>query len=262
VHPTLLQLAGLEVTSYGLALTLSFALGIWLAYRRAGRFGIDPELILEIGIAAVVSSLLGSRLLWVLTHREQFQPPLGSWSDAFNFSGLSMQGGIVLAVVVGIGWIRLRRAPLLRTMDVVLPSVALGEGITRIGCFLNGCCYGLACELPWAVRFPEGSIPHGVLGDVALHPTQLYASLGGFALFGLLSAWLARAPRPGRVAAGWLVGTGLLRLLVDAFRYYEPSVTLFPVGDVAFTVNTPVSLAMIAAGALLATAAPKAAEED
>ncbi len=248
MHPVLFSVLGYQVSAYGLALAVAFTLGIGLAVRRAARHGIDPELVLEVGIATLVSSLVGSRLLWVATHRDVFQPPNGTLRDVFGFAGLSMQGGIVLAIVVGVLWILYRRAPLLRTIDVVLPSVALGEGITRIGCFFNGCCHGVVCDLPWAVHFPEGSIPHGVLGDVLLHPTQLYASLGGFALFGLLSVWLARAPVPGAVMAGWLFGTGLLRLVVDAFRYYEPSVTLFPIGDFAFTVNTPVSLGMLVAG--------------
>jgi phosphatidylglycerol:prolipoprotein diacylglycerol transferase len=248
VHPILFSVLGYPVSSYGLALAVSFALGIWLAYRRALRHGIDPELVLELGIAVLVSSLVGSRLLWVVTHREVFRAPNGTLRDALGFAGLSMQGGIVLAIVVGVAWILFRRAPLLRTIEVVLPSVALGEGITRIGCFLNGCCHGVVCDLPWAVRFPVFSIPHGVLGDVLLHPTQIYASVGGFLLFGLLSVWLARAPVPGAVMAGWLFGTGVLRLVVDAFRYYEPSVTLFMIGDFAFTVNTPVSLGMLVAG--------------
>ena len=228
MHPILFRFGDSEVTAYGFALALSFALGIGVAYRRASRHGIDPELVLELGIVVVVTSLVGSRLLWVVTHREVFQAPAGSWSDAFSFAGLSMQGGIALALAAGMGWILYRGAPLLRTLDVLLPSVALGEGVTRIGCFLNGCCHGVVCELPWAVGFPDGSIPPQLFGAVAIHPTQLYASLGGFALFGLLSLWLARRPAAGLVAAGWLLGTGVLRVLVDAFRYYEPSVTLFP----------------------------------
>jgi phosphatidylglycerol:prolipoprotein diacylglycerol transferase len=251
VHPILFRVGGFEVASYGLALALSFAVGIALACRRASRHGVDPELILEVGIAAVVSSLVGSRLLWALTHRDAFTPPEGSWQDALSFAGLSMQGGIVLAATAGIGWTLYRGAPLLRTLDVTLPSLALGEGITRIGCFLNGCCHGVVCDLPFSVRFPEGSIPHQLYGAASLHPTQLYASAGGFALFAVLSLWLARAPAPGRVAAGWLIATGALRMLVDAFRYYEPSVTLFRVGEAAFTVNTPVALGMLLAGAAL-----------
>ena len=251
MHPVLFRIGGLEVVSYSLALAVAFAVGVWVACRRAPRHGVDPELILEVGTAAVVSSLLGSRLLWVVTHPEVFRPPQGTFTDAFGLSGLSMQGGIVLAVVTCIGWIVFRGGSILRTSDLALTSVALGEGITRIGCFLNGCCHGVETDLPWAVSFPAGSLPWQVLGDVAVHPAQLYAAAGGFALFAALSAWLAREPAPGLVAAGWLLGTGFLRIAVDVFRWYEPEVTLATIGGVAFTVNTPVSLAMLAAGAAL-----------
>ena len=252
VHPVLFQLFGNDVSSYGFALAVAFAAGIALAFRRAKRHGIDPELFLEIGIGVVLTSLFGSRLLWVLTHREQFQPPHGTWSDAFSLSGLSMQGGIVLALAFAVLWTRFREAPVARTLDVGSASVALGEAITRVGCFLNGCCHGVACSLPIGVTFPPGSIPHSVVGDVAIHATQLYLSVGSLALFALLSSLLARPVAAGVVASAWLAGAGLLRLVVDAFRYYEPEVTLFTLGSFAFTVNTPVSLGMIAAGAWLA----------
>jgi phosphatidylglycerol:prolipoprotein diacylglycerol transferase len=251
VHPILFRIGGFEVVSYSLALAIAFAAGVWVACRRAPRHGVDPELILEVGTAAVVSSLVGSRLLWVVTHPAEFQPPHGTWTDAFGLAGLSMQGGIVLAAITCLAWIAYRRGPILRTTDLCFTSVALGESITRIGCFLNGCCHGVASGVPWAVSFPAGSLPWQVLGDAALHPTQLYAAAGSLALFAALSAWLAREPAPGAVAAGWLAGTGLVRIAVDAFRYYEPEVTLGSVGGVAVTVNTPVSLAMLVAGAAL-----------
>jgi phosphatidylglycerol:prolipoprotein diacylglycerol transferase len=251
MHPVLFRIGSYEVVSYSLALAIAFAVGVWVACRRAPRHGVDPELILEVGTAAVVSSLVGSRVLWVVTHPDAFRPPHGSWTDAFGLAGLSMQGGLVASAVTCLLWIAYRRGPILRTTDLCLTSVAVGESITRIGCFLNGCCYGVASDVPWAVHFPEGSLPWQVLGDAALHPTQLYAAAGSLGLFAALSAWLAREPAPGAVAAGWLIGAAVLRVAVDAFRWYEPEVTLATLGGVAITVNTPVSLAMLAAGALL-----------
>lgn len=145
------------------------------------------------------------------------------------------------------------RPPLLRAMDVGAPSVVLGEGITRIGCFLNGCCHGVVCALPWGVRFPAGSPAHALFGDAVVHPSQLYASLGSFGLFFALSAWLRRRPFDGAVAAAWLVGASALRMVVDLSRHYEEGVTLFHVGAVPFTVNTAAAVALLLAGVFLWT---------
>jgi phosphatidylglycerol:prolipoprotein diacylglycerol transferase len=268
VHPILFEGGFLTVTSYGVALVLSFAIGIAVAARRATRDGIQGDRIVDVGILILVASLLGSRLLWVLTHRDLVAAQGGllsallPWSgERYGLVGLSMQGGVFLAIVTAFVYLRWRRVPLLRAMDAMAPSVSLGEGITRIGCFLNGCCHGLVCDLPWGVRFPAGSQATALFGDAAVHPTQLYASAGGFAIFALLSVGLARHPFPGAIVCAWLVLFGVQRIAVDLFRFYETSVTLFRVGDIAFTVNTAVALALCLAGAAgyarLSSSSPK-----
>jgi phosphatidylglycerol:prolipoprotein diacylglycerol transferase len=253
VHPVLFELGALRVTSYGVALLIAFGVGIAVAARRAERDGIAPDRIVDVGIVALVASLLGSRLLWLLTHRDLVDGsvltallPFGG--ERYGLSGLSMQGGVVLAIVAVFACLRWRGVPLLPAADAIAPTVSLGEGITRLGCFLNGCCYGLVCELPWGVRFPSGSQPVERFGDVAVHPTQLYASAAGFAIFALLSLGSARRPFAGATLCAWLVLFGLQRLLVDVFRYYESSVTLFHLGTLPFTVNTVVAVALVAGG--------------
>ena len=168
MHPVLFSIGSYQVTSYGVALVLAFAIGIRVAERRARARGLDDSRVTEAGMIAIVSSILGSRLLWVVTHPEAFQPPRGTWSDAFNplrsdggvgIVGLSMLGGVALALVCCVGYLHWRKVPALRFADVIVPSVALGEGIARIGCLLNGCCHGLVCDLPWGLRFPPGSGP-------------------------------------------------------------------------------------------------------
>ena len=71
---------------------------------------------------------------------------------------------------------------------MLAPTVGLGIGLGRIGCFLNGCCFGTPTDLPWGVTFPEGSIPDYIFHNQAIHPAQLYSSLYGFALFFLRRA--------------------------------------------------------------------------
>lgn len=204
-----------------------------------------------------MTSLLGARLLWVFTHPQPFRPPLGSWSDVLNpfrgpgqvrIVGLAMMGGVLLAVVSTLAFLAYHRLPVLRYADVLAPSVVLGAGITRLGCFLNGCCHGIACDYPWAVRFPEGSQAALLFPDTAVHPTQLYASGLALLSFGCL-LWLARRePLPGTVFFAFLVLAGTGRIANDFFRYYETNMVVAAAGGWILNLNQLIALAFAVAG--------------
>ena len=159
--------------------------------------------------------------------------------------------------------LRWRRAPVLSTADVLAPSVLLGEAITRVGCFLNGCCYGTATSLPWAVRFPEGSAPANVLAGLAVHPAQLYASVLALAGFLVLSRMLRRPPFPGAVLAALAVWIGAQRILLDLVRHHEVQVVLATPAGIPVTTNQAISAALLFAGAAaLAAGARRSRQPD
>jgi phosphatidylglycerol:prolipoprotein diacylglycerol transferase len=257
VHPILFEIGEYPVAAYGAALLIAFTVGITVAMRRARARDLDADRVLDVSMLIVVSSILGARLLWVATHPAVFRPPHGSWLDAvnplqgdgsFGIVGLSMLGGVVLAILSSLAFFRYHRLPLLPYVDVIMPSVLLGEGITRIGCFLNGCCFGLVCTAPWGVRFPDGSPAAAIFPGAAVHPTQLYASLLGFASFALL-VWLARRRVfPGAVFFTSLVLVGGYRIALDFVRYYESQVILFRAAGADFNVSQLIGLGLVLAG--------------
>jgi len=257
MHPILFEIAGYRVAAYGAALLIAFVVGIGVASRRARAQGLDAERTLDAGMLILVASILGARLLWVATHPDVFRPPLGTWLDAvnplqsdggFGIVGLSMLGGVVLALLSTVAFFAYHRLPVLPYSDVLMPSVLLGEGITRIGCFLNGCCHGLVCTAPWGVRFPDGSPAAALFPGAAVHPTQLYASLLGFGSFAFL-VWLARRrPYPGAVFFTSLILVGGYRIILDFVRYYESEVILFRAAGADFTINQLISLVLVLAG--------------
>jgi len=218
MHPVLLG----PVKSFGFLLAVSFAVGIWVAVRRGRRAGVPDESIYDLSFVILLSSLVGVRLVYVATHLAEFQ---GDWLRIFavNEGGLTLYGGLVFALVAG--WVFCRRRGLryLQAADLMLPSVALGIGITRIGCFLAGCCFGRPCDLPWGVHFPPGAPATRLFGAAAVHPAQLYSSFGGFLIFALLVWWERRSARPGETLGRFLLLYGLDRFAVDFTRYYEPS---------------------------------------
>jgi len=222
MHPEILRIGPTPIYSYGLMLVISFALGIALASRRAQRRGLAAESVLDITTVILLSSIIGSRLLYIVFHVSEFE---GRWLDTINIfkglTGLSMFGGITLAIAAALVYMKVKGLPLWPMADVIAPSYALGVGITRIGCLLNGCCFGRPTEHPWGISFPPGCAASSVMGDAHLHPTQLYESLAGFVIL-LVALRIDR----GRLAPGVLTCIvfglyGATRFGIDFFRLYE-----------------------------------------
>ena len=151
------------VYGYGLMLVLGVILAISLAKILARRRGIDPELFVNAGLLAMLSGVVGARLSHVLENWPEYfnsHLTLGqSLWRAVNISsgGLTYYGGFIVATGALLWYGRRKKVSLRVGMDIVAPCLMVGLALGRVGCFLNGCCYGAACDLPWAVRFPYHS---------------------------------------------------------------------------------------------------------
>ncbi|PID80024.1 hypothetical protein CSB20_08495 [bacterium DOLZORAL124_64_63] len=238
MHPTLFGF----IKSYGLMLAISFLLGLALSIRRGRRYNLTPETVTDMVFGVLVSSIVGVRLFYVLTHLDRFP----RWYEAFFIwdGGLTLYGGIILATAT-VWWMTHKRGiPFLVFADIFSPGVILGIGITRIGCFLGGCCFGQPTSCPLGVVFPLGSAPARVFGQAALHPSQLYASAGGFLFFGLLLLMERFVRFRGSTFALFLGFYGLQRFLVDFTRYYEGDQRLL----LGWSNNQWISIALMVGG--------------
>jgi len=175
--------------------------------------------------------------------------PFGS-SEGFGIAGLNMQGGVILAIVSALVYTRIRKQSIPAVFDLFAPAIGLGVCLTRIGCFLNGCCFGTECHLPWAVHFPHGSIPYSYLGDVPVHPAQLYSSLYGLILFLVLSYVEKRKRYLGLTFSLFLMIEAFFRYLIEYVRFYESQMHLSLFG-VDLTYNHVVAILMFLAGLVL-----------
>lgn len=186
--PQIADPAGLPIRGFGLMLLLAVVSGVGLAMHRARQMKVDPELILSLAFWLFLFGIVGARLFYVV----QKWPT--EFSGRYSGSGLLFalvnvtQGGLVVyGSVIGAAlglWIFCRRyrVPLLALCDLIAPSLALGLALGRVGCFLNGCCFGGMCDLPWAVQFPWESPPHVrqvQQGQVDLFGMVIDGSLGG-----------------------------------------------------------------------------------
>lgn len=226
MRPILWEIGPIKIHAFGLCLALAFLVAGWLATRRGAKHGMREEDMSRWIMFILITSLLGARIYYVLLHPERFA---GRWGDVIAVwkGGLVIHGGLIAAIIFSfyyartVGW----RFPVL--LDVVAPSLAFGEAIGRIGCFLNGCCYGMPSTGPLAVVFPEGCAAHDEFGSLSLHPTQIYLVVLQTALgFALLLLGRARRLFPvgrGSLFGAYLIGTAAVRFLVDTYRYYEPA---------------------------------------
>ena len=191
MHPILWSWGGFSVYSYGVVLAIAVLLATTLALRRAGVIGVSPAQLMDLVIWSVAGGIVGARLVYVTQNWPLYRET--PWEILrLDHGGLVFYGGLLGGLITAVALIRRMQWSLWPVVDLLVPYLALAQGIGRIGCFLNGCCYGRATTLPWGVRFPADA--------VARHPTQLYES----AVLLMMALWLerrSRRPDKGRGAA-------------------------------------------------------------
>jgi phosphatidylglycerol:prolipoprotein diacylglycerol transferase len=208
-------------------LTVSVIAGRLLAIRLAERAGIARNHADHCATWTLVGAIVGCRLLYVVTNPDQFDHLL----DVFAVwqGGVVAYGGFVGGLVAAILYCRSHSISLLVWADCVAPSLCVGLGLTRIGCFLGGCDFGRVWEGPWAVRFSAGSpafveqrllglLPSGASTSLPVHPTQLYESVAGIALLFVVFAVLRRQRVPGYALATFALTYGVLRYGIEIVR--------------------------------------------
>ena len=152
----------MPVYGYGVMLVVGLICGMYLAQALARRSKLDPEIFANAAILGLVTGIMGARLSHVLENLRQYTNPELSFTtnfiNAINIreGGLTYYGGFLLATpcLILYGW--MKKVPIRVGMDVIAPCLMIGLAFGRIGCFLNGCCYGAECNVAWAVHFPYG----------------------------------------------------------------------------------------------------------
>ena len=148
--PELFRIGDFPIRSFGVMLLIGFAVGNWLAVRRAGKYGIDKDALTSLAVWAVLMGVLGARVFWVL-QEWSFYSKNPSEILKVTVGGMSIYGGIVFGLLTVLIWCRRTKVPFPVVFDLLAAPALVMHGFGRIGCFLNGCCYGSPCELPWAV---------------------------------------------------------------------------------------------------------------
>ena len=188
----------MPIRCYGVMMALAFLAGLWTATRRARLANVHSEIIADVTMWLMVGSIIGARIVYVTTYwKQEFASQPFREVFMIQHGGLVYYGGLIGATVAGIGYLTWKKLPVWKIADILAPSIALGSVFGRIGCLLNGCCYGHVCDLPWAIHFPAD---HETRGD-GVHPTEIYDALLNLILY-LTLAWLFRCRWKMRIEAG------------------------------------------------------------
>lgn len=231
MRPILFELpGGFKVFGYGLMLFLAYLASINMTAWRARKGHLNPGFAFDMATWLFIGGLVGARAFFVIQYRRNFD----SFFDIFKIweGGIVFYGSLIGGTIALLLFWYFYRFPFLPMADAIAPAICIGMAIGRLGCFLNGCCYGDRCELPWAVSFPSvsapfkdqvarGLIPPTATHSLPLHPTQLYLTIDGLVLLGVVLAFWPHRKADGQAMALYFLLYAITRTLVEELRNDE-----------------------------------------
>jgi phosphatidylglycerol---prolipoprotein diacylglyceryl transferase len=230
-----IHIGPLDLQTFGICFALGFVAAFAVVGRRLKELGRPPDWAYEAGFAALVGGLVGSRVDFLIQNWDEVKGD--SLTDIFSGSGLVWFGGLLGGAIAVCLWAWRRGFLNLQLLDMAGPALAIGQAVGRVGCQLSGDGdYGIASNLPWAMSYPDGTVPT----TQEVHPTPVYESL----TLGIIAVVLWRLRdrvRPGTLFALYLVLAGLGRFLVEFIRRNDEVLG-------GLTLPQLISLAMITAG--------------
>ncbi|RKY36694.1 MAG: prolipoprotein diacylglyceryl transferase [Candidatus Omnitrophota bacterium] len=209
MHPILLHIGPLTVYSYGVMVALGTLIASFFCQRHALKVGLSDEKIIDLIFWALIWGLIGARLFYVLLNfGDYLKFPL----DIVKIykGGLVFHGGLILGFISGIVFIKRNKLPFLKTIDLIFLYLPLAHAFGRIGCFLNGCCYGKPTLLFFGVIFPGHPL--------CVHPTQLYSSFLLICIFFALLKISRNKKFSGQIFSAYCIFYGAVRFCVEILR--------------------------------------------
>lgn len=219
MHPILLKVNSLNVYSYGFMVALGFAIAVFLMCRNAARFDLDKDRVIDLSILVLVTGVIGARILYIIVNLKYYiANPLEI--PQLSKGGLVWYGGFLAALVAMLIYVRRKALGFLAVADFFVPYLALAQGFGRIGCFLNGCCYGIEAPAgyPFSVIFPQDTCSR--------HPTQAYAALALILIYIILRFWQEKPHFTGAIFLAYCMLYSGKRFLIEFLRGDNPKVFL------------------------------------
>ena len=212
MYNEILTIGSITIHGYGLMIGLGVMAALLLGDYRAKKFGLNGDHIYGMTFSAVILGFVAARILFIITEWENFlQNPMQYLSGA----GFVVYGGIIGGALTIYGFCKIKKIDMLSYLDLMIPSVALAQGLGRVGCFLAGCCYGRETDSVLGVVFTNSDFaPNGV----KVLPTQLFMAGGDLLLMAVLLWYAAKRPMRGRTSALYLILYSVGRFMIEFLR--------------------------------------------
>lgn len=224
---------GIDIYWYAIIIVFGIILGTYFAKKEFIRRGFDEDFVYNVLFVILPIGIIGARFWYVLFMWDYYKTNPGEILN-IRGGGLAIHGGIIFGALALYLYAKNKKIPFLDMADILIPSVALGQGIGRWGNFVNQEAHGGPTDLPWGI----------IIDGVKVHPTFLYESIGDIIIFLILINWRRKNPDRGKLTATYLIGYGILRFFVEGLRtdslYWGPLRTA-----------QVISLVFIIAGAIL-----------
>jgi len=216
MHPLLFKIGFLKLHTYGLMIVIGFLTGLYLVRIQARKEGLNEDRVIDLSFWGLAFGLLGGRIVYIITRLDYFSDHL---MEIFYFweGGLVFYGGFLGGFFAFWFFSKRYKLPMLKVIDLAVPSLAIAHMFGRFGCFFAGCCYGRpAPNVPWAVTFsdPLSLAPAGV----PIHPTQLYDALNAFIIFCTLIIVRRHKKFEGQLICIYMMLYAIGRSVVEVYR--------------------------------------------
>lgn len=207
--PVLFHIGPVSVYTYGFCVAAGVLLAVFLMRGQSTAQGWTPDEVMDVVLYFTLASFVGARIFYVVQHWD-FYAENPAEIIMFWEGGVVFYGGVIAGLFFLWGYSRHKKWPALKLFDFFAPYIALAHGFGRIGCFLNGCCYGSKFFSPWSVRYPFLPFP--------VHPVQLYEAAANFAAFFVLYGIYSRKKYHGETSLAYFLIYGTIRFLLETFR--------------------------------------------
>ncbi|KQC14823.1 MAG: hypothetical protein APR63_13285 [Desulfuromonas sp. SDB] len=241
----ILHLGPIHIYSYGFMQFLAFLGAILLAVKRCKRYQVDKNVIFDLAFWILIAGILGARFWYVIEHFDLYKNNPASIFYIWE-GGLVIYGGLLLGFIAGWYYLNKHKLSFWTIADLVAPSITLGIFIGRIGCFLNGCCYGIPSEKLGIVFTDHSScqLPPEAPVGTAVIPTQIYSSVSALFLTLFLLLVDRRKNQHGQTFSWLLIFYSIHRLAIDFLRHYEGKAVILKF----LTLSQTLSVVLLIAG--------------
>ncbi|HZK44420.1 MAG TPA: prolipoprotein diacylglyceryl transferase [Syntrophomonadaceae bacterium] len=214
MYPVLFKIGSFSVYAWGFMLAIAVIISIYGVGKLFEREGYDKEIVVDMVLIIVIAGIIGARIAYILVYEwtTLITNPLSLFSiRSGGISGLIWYGGVIGGAIPFFIYMYKKKLPFWLVADMLAPFIALSYALVRVGCFLNGCCYGNITDSIFGVVFPY-------VDAFARHPAQIYSSILNLILFGFLIWFYPRRKFDGQVIIYYILGYSVYRFIVEFFR--------------------------------------------